>query len=397
VPRSANARQQMTSVAVSLPYSGVNVSVTPGVTITLYQEPNSHDVANINLPIQRFNGIRNKLGYGTPITFTWTCPSGSQTFVGHIHHVVPYVTETVNGTTIVAVSAGFPLKRRQQKIWTQVTAPDVARSLAIEHNMAFDVEAHPRLFPQIAQSDQSDWALLRGLAERIGYSLRVEGVTLQFVSKATLERYYRPMAMKITVLSTDNALEIGLRDAITFTPQIGEQQPENPDSLARRRLAALDTSGHLIAAVSNSMKTPGRQPQTPLYDMYMNEVARSMQESVQIVADASERARYPTKATARLYGDPHIAPNRSILLEQADNDLAGFWTVLCCTHNIVPGSGYTMDVILGTEGLGAETIAPTQTGTLQPATGLLNTPYPNAVLVQDTSADAKARWIPVKS
>lgn len=397
MPRTANARQQMTSIGISLPYSGVNLSVTTGVTIELVQEMNNHDVAIISLPLQRFQGIRQKMGYGTPITFTWSCPSGSQTFLGHIHTVEPYVTEVSNGTRITAVSAGFPLKRRRQRIWTQVTAPDVAQALALEHGLAFDIEPHARIFPQISQSSESDWALLRGLADRIGYSLRVEGVTLQYMSKARLERYYRPMAMPITIEPTDNALEVGLRDAIEFVPLMAEQAPESPDSLSRRRLAALDANGHVIAAVSQSMTTPGRQPLDPLYDTYLSAVARTIQETNQIVIDASETARYPMKATAKIYGDPHIAPNRNLLINGQDNDLAGYWTVLCATHHIIPGSGYTMDLMLGTEGLGAETIAPTQTGTLVPQAGLLNVPYPSAVLAQDSTADARARWIPVRA
>lgn len=389
-----NARQRMTTLEVSFPQTGVDLSITPKSTVDLLQVQDSHDIATITLPFQRFDGVRTKLGYGSACTFTWTTPTGRQTFVGHIHTVKPWVTEDGNGTQIIAVSAGFPLKRRQQRIWTQVTATDVARSLAMEHRLNVDIEPHPRVFPQIAQSDQSDWALLRGLAQRIGYSLRVEGVTLQFTSKRTLERYYRPMALEVTVAPTDDSIEPGLRDVLTFVPALGEHQPERAESLARRRLATLDRSGHVIAALSTSVTDPGRKPLVPLYDQFVNEVARSVEESNQIVTDASERARYPVRASAMIYGNPLIAPNRILLIQGQTNDVSGYWTVLRAEHHIIPGTGYTMDLELGSEGLGEELMTPVVTRTSGPVTGLLKTPYPSAVLVKDESGGANARWIP---
>lgn len=359
------------------------------------QQANMHDVAEITLPLQRFTDIRTRIAYGSAASFSWSCPFGNATFYGYVHTVKPYLTEKSSGTRLVLVSAGFPLKQISQRVWTQTTASNVARLLATQYGLAYDVEEHPRVFPQIAQTTQSDWMLLRSLAERIGYSLRVEGVTLQFMSKATLERYYRALAPTAQISATDSSTPINRRDVLSFTPLVSEHQQESDHALANRHVLSIDSSGSPFAAVSSAPSNPGRGVATALYDQFLHETSRTPQEAQQISNDASERARYTIQATAEMYGYPDIAPNRSIYFTGLDNDLSGYWTVLAVQHNIQAGNAYRMHLTLGTEGLGEETMRPTNTGTSIPSAGLLKTPYATATLV-DTGqvAGVAARWLP---
>ena len=65
-------------------------------------------------------------------------------------------------------------------MYRDITASDLAIKFAIDHNFSYGVVRHPRVFPQIAQSGQSDWQLLVKLAKQCGYSLRAENTELYF-------------------------------------------------------------------------------------------------------------------------------------------------------------------------------------------------------------------------
>lgn len=387
MPRDVAALQALTSVSLSFPYSGLTIPPTPTLTVELIQRYNMHDVAVVDAPNLRVTSLRRQLSYGSPVTFTWTSFNGTETFTGYVHSAEPYVTQSTNGTRLTLVSAGMPLKRPAQKIWTGVSASDVAAALAARYGLQADIEPHPRIFPQIPQMGISDWELLGGLAQRVGYSLRVEGITLQFVSRARLARYYRPLAPKLSLSPTDNFDVTALRDVLEFRPTISDHQTESRAVLANHVVSALDSvTRSVVSTVVSGTTTPGRDQTVPAYDRFHTvESARNSNETQWIAQAQAENNRYPNTATAVMFGNPLLAPNRVVNISGLPDSLDGFWTVLEANHHIAAGKSYVMDVVLGTEGFGSENFLPNSAQnnlTSMPEPGLLKVPYAAARIVE---------------
>jgi hypothetical protein len=83
------------------------------------------------------------------------------------------------------------------------------------------------------------------------------------------------------------------------------------------------------------------------------EVAGTISEAKFIAQDLAEANRYNYRATALLMGDPNVNVGESIYLDNLDQNMSGYWTVLAITHLFGGGSyTYQMEVLVGTDSLG---------------------------------------------
>lgn len=398
MPNSIDARQSLTVINVLFPTSGLTYTKTPDISVSLVQRDCMHDVAIIKLPQGKVSSATLQFAYGVPVSFAWSSYSGRGTFVGYVHSAVPWVNSGGSGYDITAVGASMPLKAVNQRVWTNTTASQVARLIASEHHLAFDVEEHSRVFPQITQDGISDWSVLRTLADRVGYSLRMEGVTLQFVSRGTLARYYRSLAPATRTSLTDYSTIPSGRDIISFQPVLGEHQPESGDVRAFHTVKGIDpVTGVPFSATASGPSNPGRAGSSPIQRVYSTETARSHVEAQHIAQAAADKNRYPIRAKATMYGNPELAPGRVLFIDSPQYKMAGYWTVLSADHTIKNGVAYTMDVELGTEAMNQERMAPSVSRRpILPTDGLLKTPYAEARLLKSASSiDAVARWVAV--
>ena len=341
-----------TRVNVSFPNTGLTVPGSGNLSVDLHQSVGSHDVAIITLSRFSYPNLSLRLAYGSPVQFTWGTPRGNNTFIGYVHVIRPIQQLDQYGVEVVAVSAGFPLKKPDQRIWTDVSAADVVSDIASEHGLNYHVETHDRVFPQIIQDGCSQWELLRSLAERIGYSLRVEGTTLEFVSHASLQKYYRSLAPQVYAPAPTSVPGVAAA-IVSFSPEISDYQPENNQFLAARTLSAVDyRTGKATLHTVEGLQDPSRAQSQAIYKQYLHETARSAIEVDQITASAAERNRFPIRASATMVGYPTLEPNRVLSMNNLPYGLSGYWTVLRTSHYIRSGIAYEMDIMVGAEGLG---------------------------------------------
>lgn len=405
---SYNTGSARNFLKVALPNSGVTVNSTSGVKATLVQRFLHHDVAVVRIPNLRLDSTSKSLAYGTPFQMEYASPTHKATMLGYVHNAQPWTGPNSSGTTITAVGASMPLKTSNRRLFTQMTATDIAHKIAVENRLAFDGEAHPRVFHQVAQSGESDWQFLVALAKRVGYSVRVEGVTLQFISRKTLSRYYRSIAPVVTASRSDNLQQKGLRDVLSFNPMLSEHAQEGSEYLARHVVEGLDHAGNFTTAQVDGVPTPGRAQGDPAFTRFHSvEIAATQAEARYIAEAQAENNRYPIKAEATFIGNPLLAPNRCVYIKGLNDGLSGYWTLTEVVHVIEPGSSYRTEAILGTEGLGVETFSPgvpTSTQTVMPVGSGLNMPYANARLTQGsygatlalgtTAYNEGPRWTP---
>lgn len=83
------------------------------------------------------------------------------------------------------------------------------------------------------------------------------------------------------------------------------------------------------------------------------EVASTISEAKFIAEDLAEANRYNYRATALLLGNPNVSVGESIYLDNLDQNMSGYWTVLAVTHLFGGGSyTYQIEVEIGTDSLG---------------------------------------------
>jgi len=84
-----------------------------------------------------------------------------------------------------AEDALWPLRMsRRFKTWKQMGLADIAQQLASEHGLSAQVDAESPTWDVVQQWNESDLALLRQLAARVGAELWVEGTTLHLATRA---------------------------------------------------------------------------------------------------------------------------------------------------------------------------------------------------------------------
>ena len=83
------------------------------------------------------------------------------------------------------------------------------------------------------------------------------------------------------------------------------------------------------------------------------EVASTISEAKFIAEDLAEANRYNYRGVALLLGNPNVNVGESIYLDNLDQNMSGYWTVLAVTHLFGGGSyTYQMEVLVGTDSLG---------------------------------------------
>jgi len=83
------------------------------------------------------------------------------------------------------------------------------------------------------------------------------------------------------------------------------------------------------------------------------EVATTISDAKFIAQDLAEANRYNYRGVAILMGDASVSVGESIYLDNLDQNMSGYWTVLEVTHLFGGGSyTYQMEVLVGTDSLG---------------------------------------------
>jgi hypothetical protein len=152
----------------------------PVLSAELVQKQGAHDVLILRFKgaLQRHSGSPIKTG--EPIQFTWKSGVNSCTFVGFVHTIEKNTTAGNTFTKIICVNNSEMLKKSGKRIFKNVTADQVAASIAKENDLSCDTSRHPYEHKHIAQAGQSYWQLLRRLSKSTGYALRAENTDLIF-------------------------------------------------------------------------------------------------------------------------------------------------------------------------------------------------------------------------
>jgi phage protein D len=293
---------------------------------------------------------------GDPAKAVLRSTSKNHTFVGYIHDIRPDITPGKRFTRVTLIGASYTLKQPQQRVFENVTASDVVRKIAAEHNFAVDVEDHPRVYPQIVQAGITDLQLMARLAQQCGYLFRVENTTVKFKKVTTDYNLHRSSA---PIFEMRNANDPKGSTIYSFNLALGESIKYSDAYKSATQVGGVDPITKLASVVTNQerAKTIRAQSKTEFFDSYATDtVAPDAVSAYYEAVSADERNRFPYRASVQVLGDPTLAPGMPVYLDGIDRLYNGYWIVLSAEHHVQETKPnvltYTTFLQVGTDSLG---------------------------------------------
>lgn len=323
--------------------------------IEVIQKQNSHDICVISIR-GRIPGADKLLGTGAPVIVRWASKSGKNTFHGYVYYVRPDNETASTSTRVVCVGTSYPLMNRAQNVWTDVTASEVVRQIARLHGMNANVDEHKRVYPQVTQSGESYWQVLLKLASETGYVLRVENSTIIFKKRESVHKFYRPIAPLLRYVDNKGPNMRVRGNLYQFSPQVGEFTPDSGAARAIRSIQGVDgTTGKVIGLKGPQTTRKFRSDRTPVFNSpEVSRVIKNLTDVSTLLDAHEEKNRFAYRAGAVALGNAYYAPERVVSVRGIEEPYSGYWTILEVRHRIKDARHYTVDMVLGTDGLGPE-------------------------------------------
>lgn len=295
---------------------------------------------------------------GLPVDFQIRVPEGTKEFYGYVHHVEPTKTPGSDNVTVVVIGASYVMKQARQEIYKNLTASDIVKSIAQTHNFAYGITDHPRVYPQVAQSGQSDWQLLVRLAKQSGYTLRAENTELYFKPLDEDFANYKQEAPRFYMNDANNPEGSTI---YSFKPIIGETLGFDD---ARGTKSATAVSGIDLLNYESSFSVTRQKTDVSMrqgrldefFDRYDSTTVATDYSSAVYEAEAADLlTKYPYRASVEVLGNTALKPDMPVYLEGVGADYSGYWTVLETEH-VINNLTYTTKLTVGIDSLGKANI-----------------------------------------
>jgi hypothetical protein len=244
-------------------------------------------------------------------------------FYGYVTDVTPMAKADKQTITyrISAQGPTFVLKSGRPRFFTEATVADVVQRLAAEHQLGFVDEygkEHYR-WRQLAQTDESDWAFISDLCNRIGATLVCSHGVLRLIDPSN-------------VLMRSVPLEYVTRAEFDGTPTVYDFTPTHySDRLPTQFPPNVAYLNEGKVVVQKSQQTPTNHTA----GWYLsNRPVRNRQEAE--LAQIRMPVDWEEQATVRIRGGVNIEPGTVLLLRtnRTPRRLAydGYWYVLGVNH-----------------------------------------------------------------
>jgi phage protein D len=294
---------------------------------------------------------------GIPVDFEIKDPKGVKRFYGYVHHVEPSKTPGSDNVTVVVIGASYLLKQARQEVYKNITASELAISIAKRYNFSYGVTPHPRVYPQIAQSGQSDWQLLVRLAKQCGYSLRAENTELYFKPLDEDFSAYKGEAPRFYMNDANNPEGSTI---YSFKPIVGEtlsfDDSGTKSATAISGMSIRDAKTAFAVTKQNSEVTVRAGKQKEFFDRFDTHTVVTDYASAVYEAEALDMlTRYPYRAAVEVLGNTELKPDMPVYLEGLGEDYSGYWTIIDTEH-IIDNLVYTTKLTVGLDSLGTANI-----------------------------------------
>lgn len=339
---------------ISVKFPGTSLGVTTIYSARLIQTRYEHE-----LLVAEFKdwGLEyDVVTPGTTVSIQIADGELKRNFYGYVHHVKLKRTPANNFSEVTFIGASFTMKQRRQTVYKDVTADQVIKSIASDHDFVCYSVPHPRVFPQISQAGLSDWALMAKLAKQCGYSLRTENTEIYFQPMLEDYKELRGEAPSFTMRTLSDP---GGSTVYSFEPIISESIEYEGAWKSAVAVSGVDVSSGEAMSVAQQIrnkKTRGKQ-QFEFFDSFaVDTVALTSDVAAYEAESAENRNTFPYRARAEVLGRIDVRPDMPIHITGVDSPYNGYWVVLSAEHVIVEEQRnvfrYTTIVELGSDSLG---------------------------------------------
>lgn len=317
--------------------NGVEFNYVSLHSIVISLEENIHDVAKLRVAGIPARAITDYLNAAVEIKL-YLNANLFQHFVGTIIEVDPSSSTSeglVNKSpfqdaTIVCLGASYDMRGPRERMWSNSTLADVVNELSRRYRFSADVPRTPVIYPQLMQSNESDWQFLVRYARMLGLSVNCHGTHIHVYDP--YKAVGRNTSLhKLTTLRGDKS------DITQYPGQIFEFKGSFLD------LRKGGTINKPVIAVA--------QPDGNLYDVSWREINREEDRSedrdlrshwfaesydeAKVVLSAAKKKWYDYTATATVVCTPGVVPGGVVDLLEYNSNFDGLWYVNSVEHTLI--------------------------------------------------------------
>jgi len=356
-------------------------------SFTLTQERYAHEVAVVKF--KDWDIRKTQINPGEPVKCIIRGKNSSREFVGYIHDIKPEITPGKNTTTMTLIGASYKLKQQRQRVFENVTASDVIKSIAQEYGFSAYVQDHPRVYEQIVQAGHSELQFMTRLAKQCGYSLRIQNTALYFQDLTSDFTTYRGTAESFYMSGANEPKGSTL---YSFNLTLGESVKYADAYKSAVQVGGVDplTSELNVVTVQNREETLRETVKTEFFDSYDTKtVAPGYLPAVYEAKAADQRNRFAYRARVQVFGTPTIGPDKPVYLTGIGPEYSGYWVVLSAQHHIIETAPnilqYTTFLEVGTDSIGTASVWKDE-AVLSPSDIKIRKLVPNSRNVVDATA-----------
>lgn len=304
----------------------------------------------------RYNHIRP----GEPVKVNLRSSNGARDFVGYIHDIKPDISPGKQFVEISLIGASYKLKQARQRVFSNMTASDIVRQIAAEHNFSAFVTDHPRVYPQVAQTGHTDLEVITRLAKQCGYTFRIKNTAI----------YFEPLTTAYTA-TRNNAPSFVMREAndpkgstlYTFKMILGESVQYVDAYKSAGQVGGVDPVTKEVNIITNKIRPESiRNISTPeFFDSFATEtVAPGYNPAAYEAYAIDQRNRFPYRAEVEVVGTSDIYPDSPVYLSGIGTDYSGYWIVMSVNHRVIETQPnilrYTTVLQVGTDSIGSANV-----------------------------------------
>jgi phage protein D len=308
--------------------------------VELRQEWGSHDLFTVRIEVPRtFTGISSYQFWpdNSPVQIIWgRRPDNITSWYGYVNH------HTVNGNAssgskaleivYTLIGTSKPMNTDRSKTWGQVTGTYIAKTIFGSYGLRSVLTNTDWIFPYEVQANESDFAFLNRMADKLGFRMWVSGSTGYFIDPSVV----------LTGTSSQGIPSYSLDKRFTQVDTIRQFSSSQGDNLpgatiANRTIFGIDAqTGQAFQAQADSAQ-PATVTQT-----FSDWPATDYGTAKNLVQAKQQRSQFWMTATADLFGSTYIYPGKLVFLTgfQLPPVNQGYWIVASADHTLkASGSG----------------------------------------------------------
>ena len=338
--------------------------VTDPRRVEIHQGQYQHDVLIMSF---RTTGTKwfEDIPTGLPIKFSWTQVGLTKDWYGYVSFVsrTNASQQKFQEMEVHCVGSSFPLKERANRVFNEVTIPEVAQKIASEFNLNFVGDSHPRRFSQLVMAGHSYWEWLAEQAKRIGFVLRVDGSNLYF---RQLDKHVDSQISSVPVLYAGDAPTLYKNNYLErtldkFVVLKGDYIEHGVSQRTEKSVGGVDPATSEAFSVKTSPKALGENLRTNQNDVLFSEyrsdqVATTYSESELVSEAAAQLSRLSMPAKVHAQGDPRLEPHTPVYVLGTSNLTDGYWLVQDIVHTFRKYDDYIATMTIVTDGTGTNQV-----------------------------------------